>query len=144
MVSVVQKVIFLGKSDERYQFQCIDVVSTDVTTATYCAAGMSLPGHLNKVHDLSPEAEKFIIETMLEDISPLRGKKKMLIIELTDFPLVFGRIDLRDQEHLNKDKSQFSKDIIKAWKENTDTKIPCVIVNLNDFFTGLKILQVNY
>ena len=65
--------------------------------------------------------------------------RKVLIIDLSQFPLITSRIDTRDQRELNSDNSQFSKDLIRTWESTKDTGICTIIVNPTLVFTGLKV-----
>jgi len=69
-----------------------------------------------------------------------------LVIELTNFPYITSYIDYRDQKLINNDNDTFSQDIIRLWSNQTDGKIPTIIVNIaksESPFTALKLIPIN-
>ena len=69
--------------------------------------------------------------------------KKLLVIELTNFPYINCYIDSRDQNSINGDESdQFSKDVMSIWNNPKDGYVGTICVNMNMPYTGLKLLPI--
>ena len=152
---VVNNMEFLGKKQVTTQLQdkrtvdSYDFLVTDVSTMNpkyYLAVALSKPmEEENDLEDLNAMAEVYIVLCMKEEIMSSE-KKKLLVIDLSNFPYISSYIDYRDQTIVNLgDESKFGKDVIEAWNGQTSEVIPAIIVNtanMKDTFTALKYVPL--
>ena len=89
----------------------------------------------HKITDLSTLAERYIVFHMSEEMS--RTSKKLLVIDLSNYPYVTSYFDYRDQaKQFAGDTTQFAKDVINAWDKQDEG--PTIVINTNIPHTGLK------
>jgi len=125
-----------------YTFLIVDAVSPNPVYAVAVASGHILGGN-NEIKKLNAFAENFILSSMKEEPA-WKQQRKMLVIDLDNFPYIRSYFDYRDQRvHLD-DGSQFSKDIIKLWSEQTPEMIPTIVVNTEIPYTELKLIPTTH
>ena len=126
-----------------YNFQVTDVISTVPIYSIAVTMGCDLQEH-NKLTDIGPVAEAFVIKVMSQELKATT-QRKLIVIDITNFPFISTYVDYRDQTELHKDTNQFSRDVIRVWSEHAPNTIPTIIVNVTSMeapSTTLKLLPV--
>lgn len=129
-------------------YRVTDATTLDVRDAMRVAFGISGdqgPGG-SKIRDLPARAEYSVLRNARAHVCACHksGIRCMLVIELTNFPLVTVYVDRRDQIKMREGEEldKFDRDVIHAWQTYDQTKeVPVILANVNSG-AGLKILKL--
>jgi hypothetical protein len=130
-----------GLKTDAFIFLICDVISSIPEYAAAVSTGLPLHGNKNQVKDLDQFAEAYILKTIMESTKTTDFRKKLLVIELTNFPYITCYIDSRDQNVLNS-VDQFSKDVMNIWNNPKDGYVGTICTNMNMPNTGLKLVPI--
>jgi len=130
-------------------YRVTDATTLDVRDAmrvVFGTCGDQGPGG-SKIRDLPARAEYSMLRNARAHICACHksGIKCMLVIELTNFPLVVVYVDRRDQIKMRdgEELDKFDHDVIHYWKTYDPKKeVPAVLTNANSG-AGLKILKLS-
>ena len=128
-----------GLKTDTFTFLIHDAVLTNPEYAIAVSMGSPLRGNKNQIKDLDKYTEMYILKIIMENTKITDFTKKLLVIELTNFPYISCYIDARDQNLLN---DQFSRDVMNIWNNPKDEYIGTICVNMNMPHTGLKLIQI--
>ena len=132
-----------GLKTDSFIFLICDAVSSNPEYAVAVSIGSPLLGNKNQVKDLNKSAEMYILKTIMELTKTKDFTKKLLVIEITNFPYINCYIDSRDQNVENCKKSdQFSKDVMNIWNNPKDGYVATICVNMNMPHTALKLIPL--
>ena len=130
----INRLEFIEHNGTSQLWQAVDVYSTNPIIATSVAMGMNI----ETIVDIDTKSIIFLARKVL-DKNP---DAKLLIIDLSKFPLIVCGIDKRDQHKIHENsQDKFSRDILKEL-DSKKRGIPTIIVNINIPFTGLKRIPV--
>jgi hypothetical protein len=122
-----------------YTFIITDVITDNPIYNKSATSGAVLPAGMNQLLDLDTYAINFILCHMKNELIS-NNQRKMLVINITDYPYVTSYFDYRDQSEINKN-TLLSKIITREW-ENRNS-IPTILVNSNIYHTNLKLIPIN-
>jgi hypothetical protein len=132
----VSDIKFLNRAECKLEGFPKDQISK-VYTFLITSAVPTLPpdSYKAKITDLSALAERYILFHLVDEMS--RPDKKLLVIDLSNYPYVTSYVDYRDQEsQFSGDNSTFAKNVLGGW--NRQDLGPTIVVNTNIPHTGLK------
>lgn len=131
----INKLEFIKNKGSFQVWQAVDVSSTDASVALSVAMGTDI----KTISDIDSKSTKFLIKEVLNK----NQNAKLIVIDLSKFPLVICGIDKRDQRQLHKNSNdKFSNDVLQEL-DSKEPGIPVIIVNVNIPFTGLKRVPIN-
>lgn len=135
---LVCKLRFLQKQDAGYLFYSTETLSTDQLLVLKATIGQCI----DTVRELDAMAERYIWETVHKDCAATTDfNRKLLVIDVSDYPYVSAYLDDRDQTPDNA-QDQFEQDVYQAWLQPFDaTRVPTIVVNSKLPFTGLKFIS---
>ena len=132
-----------GLKTNTFTFLICDAISSNPEYAVAISTGSPLHENKNQIKDLDMSAEMYILKTIMESTKTTDFTKKLLVIELTNFPYISCYIDSRDQNIENcKESDQFSKDVMEVWNNPKDGYIGTICVNMNMPHTALKLIPM--
>lgn len=132
-----------GSDVNMFFFKADRVISEDLKIALMVAMGIEFAPERNNVKDLDAEAELFMLKTIIDYNKTDNFDKKMLIIDITNFPMIGCYIDERDQTVVMGDSDDdFSRDVIQAWSNTPKGTVATICVNLHIHYTALKLIKI--
>jgi len=135
-----QRIIYKGPGDGWSVFLIIDWVSANIKEAMAVGMGNMLAPEHNKIRNLPGDIERFILAHFNDQIKDLRknGTKHFVVMDISSFPYVTSKIDLRDHSAPDDPNDKFDNDMSNLWNNYSMEKTITVLVNMNLPFTGLK------
>ena len=120
-----------------HQHQIMSLTTTSPRFAV--AAAMGQP--MSKGNNIQYIDIESVIYKYYQKLIEKHGNRCVIIVDLTNFPVILTRLDIRDQvEVCGDDDDQFSKDMKHHFTTyDMEKEIPVVMVNMNITSTGLLI-----
>ncbi len=96
----------------------------------------------NKIMDVNESSELYILNIIIGVTRVTDFNKKLLAIDVSNFPFIFCYVDSRDQSTLPTDDSEFTRDLLNAWNNPKPGHVCCIVVNANIPFTELRYIPI--
>ena len=144
MISGSAKFLTIRKEENdisMYQFLVYDARSLESIYAL--SAAMRIPmGKENQLREVGDNIHATILNKIKPDVEKvhLLDQRCLVVINLTNFPILLAYVDTRDQCEVMPDDDTFSKTVRETWlKYDLSTQVPTIYGNLHVPFTGIKM-----
>lgn len=122
-------------------FLIVDGVSDNLNIAN--AIAMNKPLNKSTVKEIGKEAETKIVSYYQKKVK-MEGKK-IIVMDLDEFPYIKTYIDERDPNEMYKDEDdKFGNDVKEIYNTyDQEKQMPIILVNADINFVGLKVININ-